>query len=666
MPGQRQTIDYDALAQQHGAVSSGQTIDYDSLAQQHGAIQATGDKGSSWQEMDPNALQEQIKSNPFRVLQIPFEQLGATAGRAHDQLADKMLSDAAKGKGVSKADYVKSFLLGSAADASKMTAGAVSPKGIGVATATALAPEVMGPILLAHGTVGAAENAPAAFRSPQAGESKLNPLNYLGDPNAVQGMFASGSEAAGGGAVTGGAYGAGASTPIRDIWNANKVTLRRLSGAMQTPQQAAKVPGGSTFSPPRAVSNQDVINWAQSEGIDLTPAQETGSKGAHMVQGIGEQTLTPGGKPLQDALELNRGKVEQAVENFSRRFDPHALGSSPESAGDALKTSAKVALEVAKDNANIAYKQAGIDQANIAVDVRTPLQKFINDQRMVRQPGAAVAQSEYKSPAVEAALKDIQNKINDPRLGANASVQSARNLRTEFWEKANDYSGTIPDAAKGIYKMASQIPDSAMMNAAKGTPFEQSFRDASQQWADLKSKFDTSGEPLNKLLQASDSKQAYNSIVGGKSADVIAKLKAENIDLGPIQSQVVRDIAGKGFRVTGNTLAGYPDSFLQQLFGADGVRELYTASETARRLNIEANASGSGRMLIAKDQIGWNPSSWVRGEAAAQVSMPRPAGKTVGNAVPILPTYQSLTPKTIALRSLLGGTGASQSAEEGR
>jgi hypothetical protein len=594
---------------------------------------------------NPNDLQEQIKNDPFRVLQIPFEQLGAEAGKAHDELADQMLSDAAKGRGVSKMDYVKSFLLGSASDASKMIGGALSPKGIGTGIATAVAPEIMGPALIAHGAVNAAENVPGAVK---------------GNPLAIENTLSSLAEATGGGAVTKGAYGANASTPIQDVWNANKTTLRRLTGAMQTPAEAAQLPPGSTFSAPRAVSNQDVINWAKSEGIELTPAQETGNRAAQMVQGVGEQTLTPGGKPLQDALELNRGRVEQAIENMAFRYDPNAKGATPEAAGSSLQASAKAALQAAKTSSDIAYKKAGLDSSGIVIsDLRNRLSGFVDNIRNPNTP-------EYQTPAVEAALNDIENKVSDPRLGPNATVQSARNLRTELWEKANDYSGTIPDAAKRIYAMASQIPDEAMMNAAQGTPFEKSFRDASQQWAALKSKFDTPGEPLTKLLQSSDTKQAYNSVVGGKSADAISKLQQSGIDMSPIQSQVIRDIASKGFRATGNNLAGYPDSFLKQLFGPDGTKELYTAAETARRLNLEVNPPGSGRMLIAKDQIGWNPASWVRGEAAAQASMPRPAGATVGKSIPILPMYQSLNPATVSLRALAGASDASQSAEEGR
>lgn len=640
-PGNGQTIDYDALAQQHGS------IDYDSIAKQHGSLEYSdpSDPQSPWHYMNPQDIQTQISQSPFRSLQIPFEQLSNTAQRAQSNLQNKMLSNAAKGQQPSTWDMTKNFLYGSGSDTSRMTAGAVSPAGIGTAVATAVAPEVMGPLLLAHGTVGAAENVPGAIQ---------------GNPNAVQGMLQSGAEAAGGGAVAAGSIGPGTTTPIRDVWNANKVSLQRLSGAMQTPQQATQVPAGSSFSPARQVSNQDVINWGKLEGIDFTPAQETGNKGAKFVQGIGEQTMTPGGQPLQDALELNRGKVEQAIENLAFRYDPHALGSTPESAGTALQSGTKTALQAAKTSSDLAYKQAGLDSQGITIsDLRNRLAAFVDDIRNPNNP-------EYQTPAVESALKDIESKISDPRLGPQATVQSARNLRTEFWEKANDYSGTIPDAAKRIYAMASQVPDDAMMAAGKGTKFEQSFRDASQQWADLKSQFDTPGEPLTKLLQSSDPKQAYNSIVNGKSADTISKLQNAGIDVGPIRSQVIRDIAGKSFRASGNTLAGYPDSFLQQLLGPSGTQELYTAAETARRLNVEANASGSGRLLIAKDQLGWNPSSWVRGEAAARASMPKPAGSTVGQSIPVLPMYQSLTPKMISLRALAGAGGASESAEEGR
>lgn len=626
MPQQDQAIDYGALADQ---ARQNAPINYAAIADQA--------RRSSASANFPD-LEQQVKDNPFRVLQLPFERLGQTATAAHDQLADQMLNDAAKGKGVSKTDYVKSFLLGSGADASKMAASTLSPEGIGTGVAAAVAPEVVGPALVAHGLYNVARNAPGVIK---------------GDPNAVQGALGGAAEATGGVAATGAAV--SGDTPIQQVWRAKRGTLQRLSGAMQTPAEAAQLPAGSSFSPAKAVSNKDVIDWASSSGIDLTPAQATRDRAARYIQGTGEATLTPGGQQLQDSMQENSGKLEQEFENTMRSHDPNNLGASPESAGAALKTGTKVALQTAKANANIAYKQAGLDSANIAVpDIRNRLASFVDSIRNKTNPQDAVSKPEYQGPAVESALDDLESKIADSRLGPNATVQSVRNLRTELWEKANDYSGNIPDAAKGIYKKASEIPDSAMMDAAKGTQFEASFRDASAQWKALKSKFDTPGEPLHDILQTTDAKQAYNSIAGSKSADVIAKLKAENIDLGPIQSQVMRDIAGKGFRLNGNTLAGYSDGFLQQLFGPDGARELYVQSEVGRRMGWNINPSESGKLLIAKDQIGWNPASWIRGEAAARASLPRNPQTFVSPTPTAPPSFSALKPGTISLRALLG------------
>jgi len=624
------TIDYAALADQARAHA---TIDYAALADQ-----ARQQSSTSFPD-----LEEQVKNNPFKLLQAPFQALGNTASAAHDQLAQKMLSDAAKGQGVSTTDYVKHFLLGAGADASNMVAGALSPKGIGTGIGTAIAPEVMAPVMLTHGALGLAQNAKGAVQ---------------GNPESIQGALGAASEMAGAGAL--GKQVVSGETPIQQVWQKQRGTLRRLSGALQTPQEAAQLPAQGKFAPALNVSNQDIINEASHEGIDLTPAQATREPSARIIQGIGEKTLTPGGPQLQDALEANRFKLGQSVENFARRYDPHALGASPESAGEALQNSAKIAMEVAKDNANIAYKQAGIDQANLAGNVSN-LKDFADSKLNVRQPAAAVARPEYQTPAVFSALKDIQGAPE--RLGANPSIQSMRNLRTEFWEKGNDYSGNIPASAQAIYKQAAQKVDDAIMAAGRGTPFEQSFRDASSQWQQLKSKFDEPGEPLNRILQKSDPKQVVTDILGRKSATDIEKLKAENIDLGPLQSQVVRDIASKGFRANAGNLAGYPDSFLQTLFGPDGARELYVKSEIGRRLNFEVNPSGSGHILIGNGQLGWNPMSWVKGEAAARASMPRNPSSFVSPTRPAPPSLSSLKPGSISIRALLGASTDAQDAQ---
>jgi hypothetical protein len=191
-----------------------------------------------------------------------------------------------------------------------------------------------------------------------------------------------------------------------------------------------------------------------------------------------------------------------------------------------------------------------------------------------------------------------------------------------MWEKSQDYSGQIPDSARRLYSQAASKVDDMIMNAAQGTPFEQSFRDASNQWKQIKQKYDTPGTPLNRILSAQDSKGAVDHILARKSAEDIQALKNEGIDLGPLKNQVVQDIASKSFRVRGNALGGYDDAFLRELFGPN-TQELYVKSELARRLGVEVNPSGTGRINIARDELGWKPWNWVRGEAAARASMPR-------------------------------------------
>src|SRR4029077_13867385 len=155
-PGDSQTIDYDALAQKHGA------IDYDAIAKEHGSLEYSdpNDPSSPWRTKNPADIQKQIASSPFRAVQIPFEQLGETAQRAQTDLENRMLSNASKGQQPSAWDLTKHFLLGSGRDASKMAAGTASPAGVGTAVATALAPEVMGPALIGHGALGVGKNAP--------------------------------------------------------------------------------------------------------------------------------------------------------------------------------------------------------------------------------------------------------------------------------------------------------------------------------------------------------------------------------------------------------------------------------------------------------------------------------------------------------------------------
>ena len=221
-------------------------------------------------------------------------------------------------------------------------------------------------------------------------------------------------------------------------------------------------------------------------------------------------------------------------------------------------------------------------------------------------------------------MTSLPSRIN---LGDRPSIQSMRNLRTEFLERSRADLGQAQTRAQSLYGQAANVVDQQMMKAADGTPFEDSFRDASKQWSNLKQKFDQSGTPLNRILSQRDPATITRSILNRGSASDIAALQAEKMEpaIDALKRQVIQDVANRGFRVNGDGLGGYSHSFLTQLFGADDTKELYLNGELARRMGFQLNTSGTSNVLLGMDQLHASPSRYMIPMGAAKASMPRPA-----------------------------------------
>jgi len=316
------------------------------------------------------------------------------------------------------------------------------------------------------------------------------------------------------------------------------------------------------------------------------------------------------------------------------------------------------------------FARGRIDQANLAGNIDS-LGDWANGKLNVRQPGAAVARPEYQTPAVKAALNDIADAPD--RLGKNPSIQSMRNLRTEFWEKGNDYSGNIPDSARALYKQAAARVDDEIMKAATGTPFEDSFRDASGQWKELQQKFNEPGSVFYKILQQKDPTRIVSSLQHAPATD-IAAIKAEGMDaaLEPLRRHVLRDISSTGFSVRGGELGGYSDAYLRELFGPDTTKELYVKGDLAHRIKYNANPSGTGGNISAVSQILGEPGlkSQVKAGISARLSMPRdplsflpaPGASSAAPAIRTTPfaPLPGATPPRLPVRTALGtAAGAS-------
>lgn len=394
--------------------------------------------------------------------------------------------------------------------------------------------------------------------------------------------------------------------------------VEEAMGRKLSPIEADAPRPGGQIQPALNNTPREVLMHAKQEGINLTPGQATEDAMAQHMQKAGT-TAAIGGKDLSAALKENQVRFGQSVNNFMEDVDPKRMGLSAESAGEHIQQTAKIAMGVRHENATAAYAQAHVDQANLAGDVSS-LKNFADSKLNVRQPGAAVARPEYQSPSVKSALDDIADAPD--RLGKNPSIQSMRNLRTEFWEKGNDYTGNIPDSARTLYKQAASMVDDQMMRAAKGTPFEQSFRDASAQWKDLQQKFNEPGTPLYKILQQKDPTKVVTMLQNAPATD-IALLKSEGMDaaLEPLRRQVMQDIARSRFNVGHEGLGGYSDGYLKTLFSPEQVKELYLKADLAGRLKYDPNPSGTGSNITSIEQL--KLGNQTKMSAAAKMSMPR-------------------------------------------
>jgi hypothetical protein len=267
--------------------------------------------------------------------------------------------------------------------------------------------------------------------------------------------------------------------------------LKTLATPQLSEAEAIAKPPASEFQPALANTPQEVLQHAADNGIPLTGAQATQKGIPRLIQAVGERSLT-GADALAAQTEKSKAALMNSMKNFQAQVDPNGLGASEESAGASIRRAAEAGLQQAHESAGIAYAQADQLSHDAPTGDLSDLTKFAKSKVEISEPERPTV-SVYQGPAASSALQDIAGA--QERVGERPSIQSMRNLRTEFWEKGNDYSGTVPDSARALYKQASGIVDNSIMDAAKGTQFEPSFRDASDQWKQLKQKYDTPARP---------------------------------------------------------------------------------------------------------------------------------------------------------------------------
>lgn len=399
-------------------------------------------------------------------------------------------------------------------------------------------------------------------------------------------------------------------------------TLQRLRAPMakrmaQRPVEAANVPA-------EKFTRVEIVKEAQKQGIELTPAQATGSKPIQTIQAVGERSLLGGGR-LQEFLDVNRAKLIDWTERFGKRLDPKKIAESTESAGAYLKQSTQKAMDVAKAKANAAFAKTrgwtektrvnvsglrkrfaeelqSIEEAlaNEPAQYATPVRKMLEKVAAIGGAEETIVIGGRATPVSQlpAAMRK-QLGVTEPK---GISFATAQRLRSDFWDMGNDFTGTIPNRVQSYARQVTKELDTAMQRSAQlaGPKVYKQWRSANAQWKKLKEMYDDRKSPLYRILQEPDAAKVPQKVLAqgnyGGSLRTIRMLKEQKFDLGPLKREILNQIRDRNFGLTRNRLAGYSDAYLRELFTSQELSELYKMGKIARSVRFEVNPSGTSNV----------------------------------------------------------------------
>lgn len=204
--------------------------------------------------------------------------------------------------------------------------------------------------------------------------------------------------------------------------------------------------------------------------------------------------------------------------------------------------------------------------------------------------------------------------------------RSARQIRSYFFDKANDFTGPVRDELRGMYAEMTKRMDNAMGQAAReaGPDVEETWRQANDRYRQFQDDWNGAGSALKPLVTTPDTQleRLTDKYLNG-SPKMIRDLQAKGIDLAGLQQQALNDIAAGKFSIRGDKLAGYSDDFLRTLFAdkPQMVDDLYKFGAVKRALGEQFNPSGSGRLMALYAQagslFGGAPAEMVAGHPGA-------------------------------------------------
>lgn len=501
----------------------------------------------------------------------------------------------------------KTFGYGALADTANIAKGATSMQGAGIAAAGILAPEIVGPAMLAHGSY------------------KMAKQPWSTNPQDVQNQLLNASEAVGGAAATGQALqGSGTTTQ----YVKNKIVDRSIPS-----EKLNEAPPVGQMQPALDNTPQEVLNYAKNKGIDLTPGQATQTPVSRTIEAMGERSLW-GGDRLADAKTENAMKLAKNVSSLADKVDPYALGISEEQAGETAQLTTKVAQDIARENASYSYKDLPPQLTQQPVDVSPVRAKYF---QQLKQAEVSLAN---RSPAIASQVRGVLEQganLGTPAEGVNGqpymrpelNFSDLMKVRSDALQDGDAMARAgAPTEVQGLYRGLAKDVDSLMESTAQKQGYLNEWRNANAGWRDYQTKYNNPQSPLYRILNQGDPARVTRNILNNGSAADIELLNKEGMQptLDALKRQAITDIANRGFKVTGDGLGGYSDSFLNQLFGREVTKELYLNGELARRFGFQLNPSGTSNVMMGEYQLHAEPSRWMLLRGAAEYSMPRPAG----------------------------------------
>lgn len=419
-------------------------------------------------------------------------------------------------------------------------------------------------------------------------------------------------------------------------------------GRKLSPVEAMTPRAGSENLPALNNTPNDVLNYAKQKGIQLSPGQATESPIAQHLQESG-RTAAVGGKDLAVALDAERSKFANVVNDFKNRVDPQAQGLSAEGAGEAIKQQVQTAKSVTHENATQNYQKINylMDSKVDGSTISSAWNKIKGDLPMGAEDNI-LAQTPRSMRAV------VEDMLSGKPEGFNPTVAQTIQLR-KFFRDLGDTEG-LPDKTQATYQKMENSASSSLDATAVKNNASEDWQAANAGWKDYQQKYGDRNSPLYKIMNQRDPARTVTMLSNAPATD-IELLKNETAvrdasgnvtsdGLNPLRRQVIKDIQNSRFNIgSDDGIGGYSHSYLNTLFGPEQLKELYLQGDLARRMHYNPNPSGSGVNIAGVSQL--TALNQAKLSSAAKLSMPRdPMEFLSGPQAPALRTSPFAAPAT--------------------